>query len=192
MEARVKFRPDTLKQKGSVGKVLLWMQKNPNRLRNTNFTILSKTLALEGYGKQFTIREVLYRLTNCQMISRYGNKRRANFYINYFHPQIPGYVLENAPKEEKERIDEFKSSLKPNQYIDEQGCKVTESEEKKEEEPTTTIIDEIAPNDSKPEEVINESSSDMSEENTTSVPIKVVDTERGLSISITLNLNINK
>ena len=190
MNARVTFRHETLHQTGTVGKVLMWLQEEPKRGRNTNITKMAQAYGLSHGGKTLTNKSVIQKMVTTQMLSRFGNKRRSNFYINYLHKDIPGYILDKAPAEERRRVEELKAGLKENQYIDESGCIVTEGPKEKEKE--TTITENETNEESNLQNEVVESSSDASEENTTSVPIKVEDTERGLSISITLNLNINK
>ena len=53
MEARVKFRHETLHQKGTVGRILLWLQEDPNRGRNTNINISHKEV--KEWHKQYTL-----------------------------------------------------------------------------------------------------------------------------------------
>ena len=189
MDARVKFRHETLHQTGTIGKLLLWLQEEPKRGRNTNITQMANHYCLSEGGNSLSIKQAIQKMVNVQMLSRYGSKRRANFYINYLQKDIPGYILDNAPAEERERVKKLKESLQENQHISDEGCLVTQLSlpESSQEEPSNPELEE-----SEPEEEQQKSSSDMSEENTTNVPIKIEDTERGLSISITLNLNINK
>lgn len=193
MEARLRFKQDTLSQKGSVGKILIWLQNNESRCRNTNIAVIAKSIDMDPTTdiKLYTAKAMLQRMINNQMLQRYGGRKRSTFIINYYHKDIPGYILERAPAEVKERVERMNAELKPNQHIDTEGCVVTESE-KKEPEPIEDTATQVISEPEQPNEETPNVSSDASEENTTSVPIKVVDTERGLSISITLNLNINK
>lgn len=200
MNARVTFRPETLHQTGTVGQLLLWLQEEPKRGRNTNIAVMARTFAMHNGIQMYTAKAMLQKMVNIQMLTRYGTKKRSNFFINYFHKDIPGYVLEKAPKEERERVEKLKLGLKENQHIDDVGCVVTEKvHETKEKEEKATITENQTDQPSqlisevdKPIEENQKFSSDASEENTTTVPIKIVDGERGMSISITLNLNINK
>lgn len=192
MEARLRFKSETLKQKGSAGKILIWLQDNESRTRNTNIAVLAKSIDMSGIGVNlYTAKAMLQKMINNQMLHRYGGRKRSSFIINYYHKDIPGYILDRAPAEVKERVERMKAELSPNQHISVEGCVVTEQEEK-EPEPKESTTAQVK---SEPEQPIEETpnvSSDMSEENTTSVPVEIQDTERGLSISITLNLNINK
>lgn len=170
------------------------MQENPNLLRNTNATALAKAIELSTDISFFNAHVTLCKMVNSQMVNRFGTQKRANFYINYYHKDIPGYVLDEAPKEERQRVEIIKKGVKKNQHIDEVGCVVTEApkEEKKEEITITANEETKQDNVEEPKEETKEVSSDASEENTTSVPVEIKDTERGLSISINLNININK
>lgn len=198
MEARLRFKPETLSQKGTAGKVLIWMQDNPSRLKNTNNAVLAKCIEMSNIGvNMYNAKLLLQRMINNQMLYRHGGRKRSNYTINYYHKDIPGYILDRAPAEVKDRVERMNAELKPNQHISVEGCVVTEPEkEAQEPEVDTTPEPELEvqeTTESKP--VIEETpnvSSDASEENTTSAPIMIKETERGLSISITLNLNINK
>lgn len=179
------------------------MQDNPKQTRNTNLKQMARTYCMTHYGNSDSIAQSLQRMLNNQMITRTNGKRRSQFFINYFHPQMPGYIKQRAPKEDKERIERIKAmAIQQNQYVDDIGCVVTEPE-KEAQEPEVDTTPEPTPEpelevqkttESKPvvEEETLESSSDASEENSTSAPITIRETERGMSISITLNLNINK
>ena len=204
MEVRkVTFLKSTLNQTGTIGKLLMWMQDNPKQTRNTNLKQMARTYCMTHYGNSDSIAQSLQRMLNNQMITRTNGKRRSQFFINYFHPQMPGYIKQRAPKEDKERIERIKAmAMQQNQYVDDIGCVVTEPE-KEAQEPEVDTTPEPTPEpelevqkttESNPvvEEETLESSSDASEENSTSAPITIRETERGLSISITLNLNINK
>ena len=204
MEVRkVTFLKSTLNQTGTIGKLLMWMQDNPKQTRNTNLKQMARTYCMTHYGNSDSIAQSLQRMLNNQMITRTNGKRRSQFFINYFHPQMPGYIKQRAPKEDKERIERIKAmAIQQNQYVDDIGCVVTEPE-KEAQEPEVDTTPEPTPEpelkvqkttESKPvvEEETLESSSDASEENSTSAPITIRETERGMSISITLNLNINK
>lgn len=200
MEARLKFKPETLAQKGTVGKMLIWLQDNESRCRNTNIAVLAKSMEMSGIGvKLYNAKAMLQRMINNQMLQRYGGRKRSSFIINYYHKDIPGYILDRAPAEIKERVERMKAELRPNQHISDEGCVVTEPEKKEpepiEDQPTQPKFEDEKPVDASKPSTNEEStkfSSDAPEENTTTVPIKIVDDERGISISITLNLNINK
>lgn len=199
MEARLRFKPETLSQKGTAGKILIWMQENPSRLKNTNNAVLAKCIEMSNIGVNlYNAKLLLQRMINNQMLYRHGGRKRSNYTINYYHKDIPGYILEKAPAEIKDRIERMNTELKPNQHISVEGCVVTEAEKEAQEPETDTTpepeleVQEVVESNPTNEEETLKSSSDASEENTTSVPISIRDSERGLSISITLNLNINK
>lgn len=189
MEARVKFRQETLKQEGTVGKILRWLQDNPRYLRDTSANSLAKSMSLARLGSEQNIRVTLYKMINNQMLTRVGTKRRSDFIINYYHKDLPGYILDRAPQEMKDRVRRMKENLKSDQRMTKEGVLVTKGTKE------DVVEETLSPENSKTEEANlpkEEVSSDASEENTTSVPVTITDTERGLSISITLNLNINK
>lgn len=194
MEARVKFNKDTLSQTGSIGKLLMWMQDNPKHTRNTNLSQMAKTFCTTNRGKTDVVAMTLKRMLNNELITRCNGIRRATFFINYYSPQIPGYIIDRAPKKDKERIERIKKLADANnKYVDGTGCVVTKKEDKP-EEVTTESQSDLKIEETDEPSVTEETnvSSDMSEENTTSIPVEIRETEHGISISITLNLNINK
>lgn len=193
-------------QKTTEQYILEWLQANPKLAYRTTSVNIAKEMKLHfGCPKTLnTIRQTLQGLVRKDIVRLNGNKMNGDYYINYSSKQLPKYILENAPDDIKEHIIAFRNDLKANQYIDEMGCKVTKPvveekptvkepvvEEEQKEKPVETTITEPEVGDKKPTEEVK-SSSNALEENTTSVPIKIEDTKSGLSISITLNLNINK
>lgn len=176
------------------------MQDNPIQTRNTSLAQMARTYCMTNSGNAGSIEQTFQRMLRNQMITRgAGTRRHAKFFINYFHPQMPGYIVERAPKDDQDRIERIKAmASKQNQFVDGNGCVVTEPEKEAQEqenntepEPEPEVQEETTESNPVVEETPNVSS-DASEENTTSVPIAIRETERGLSISITLNLNINK
>lgn len=193
MNARVIFSDVVLQQTGSVGKILMYIQDNPVQCRDTNVTKLANCMSLAGVMSKATAAIVITKMLNNQMLTRYNGIRRCSFAINYFHKDIPGYILDRADAKTKEKVLEWKNSIKAGQRLTDDGCIITKVEkEEKENTITANEKDEPANLPAKVEKEDIVSSSDISEENTTSVPVTIRDTERGLSISITLNLNINK
>ncbi len=177
MNATVVFRPSTLKQEGTVGKILRYVQDNPKFVRNTNIVLLTR-LICDHYGmKSNTVRTTINKMLNNQMLLRHGGKRHALFYVNYYQKDIPGYILERAPQDIQDKVKAMKANLKNDQYIDEVGCVVTKAKEapKKEvKEPVEAVEEE-------PKETQN-----------VVVPVEVKDDAKGLNLTITLNLNINR
>lgn len=188
-------------QKTTEQYILEWLQANPKLAYRTTSVRIAKEMKLHGDCPKTlnTIRQGLQGLVRKDIVKLNGNKMNGDYYINYSSKFLPKNILENAPDDVKEHIIAFRNNLKANQYIDEMDCKVTKPvkeeeqvvEEEQKKKPVETTITEPEVGDVKPIEEVK-SSSDASEENTTTVPIKIVDDERGISISITLNLNINK
>lgn len=194
MNARITLSNDTAHQMSSYGMILDWMQKNPGRCNNTNITSIARSVVLSGYKTtESAVWQALNKMIKNQMIYRTNGIRRGNFRINYLHKQIPGYIIDSAPQPAKDYRNKTINGIKPGQYIDKVGCVVTPAEKKEqEEEPKEVTITKAETPAKVSQEETKEVSSDASEENTVSVPVQVTDTEHGLSISITLNINLNK
>lgn len=194
MDARVRLTPETANQKSTKTKILEWMAQNPLRCRNTNAAVLARyfTETIPFNSARTEINNMVAK----QMLHRDGGRRKATFTINYLHPQMPKSVLEAAPKETQERIKDTLSKIDASKHIDENGCIVSESTKSKVlnllKQESNTII---RPTQAKKIEVkqIKETnvSSDMSEEKPVAEPITIKSNVDGLSISITLNINLN-
>lgn len=178
MNARVTFKPSTLKQEGTVGKILRWMQDNPNAVRSTNIALMSNIIANNFGMKVNTVKITLNKMRNNQMIMRYGGKKHARFMINYYQKDIPECILEKAPQDIQDRVKAMKDNLEKNQYIDDAGCIVTKGDKAKEEEP-----------EEEAEEVEEEPET---EKQNVVVPVEIKDDAKGLNLTITLNLTINR
>lgn len=183
--ARIKLDEDTAHQKSTKGKILEWMQSNPKLCKNTNATQIAKSIASSEGGRVNAYRQAICLMINSQMLSRFGNRRRSNFYINYMHKDIPPYVLENAPKESRRMREEAEAGLEENQHLDDIGCIVTEPESEEEAEDTP---EEGEDSDIELEEVMEEVMEEVTE-----IPVVVRNKKENgsMSISITLNLNLN-
>ena len=185
MDARVRLTPETANQKSTKTKILEWMAQNPLRCRNTNAAVLARyfTETIPFNSARTEINNMVAK----QMLHKDGGRRKATFTINYLHPQMPKSVLEVAPKETQERIKDTLSKIDASKHIDENGCIVSESTKQ-----SNTII---RPTQAKKVEAkqIKETnvSSDMSEEKPVAEPITIKSNADGLSISITLNINLN-
>lgn len=73
------------------------MKAHPERCRNTNILSMSKTVALDKEMPMkgmtnMAIEKTIHRLLRNGLLIRNGNKRRADFVINYGHPMMPKEV----------------------------------------------------------------------------------------------------
>lgn len=193
MEARLKLTRSVARQESTYTKILKWMQDNPGRCRNTNVSLLGRCMASEVGVSVQTCKQYIQKMVNVQMVSRFGTKRNSQFLINYLHKDTPATIIENAPAEAKALVERIKAGMKPGQYLDSVGCVVTPAQKKNIEKPTAKKVRHIKVVDKTPKKtnIPVKFSSNASEENTM-VPVKVRQSADGLSISITLNININK
>ena len=174
MEARLILSPRLRKQQSSQGRILEWIQSHRAQCIDTTITQMAKSMKLSGVGVEYTnasLPMVISNMIKADMICRYNGVKRASFDVNYYHPKIPGYIIDKAPEGVKKSILAIRAEAEKNN--------------KRHEEET---IERTPVKEEKHEEV----SSDASEENTIDAPVEIKTTKDGLSISITLNLNINK
>lgn len=90
-----------LHQQSKQTDMLLWMQNHPNKLHDTTITNIVHTMALD---KDFELgltegsaNQVFYALMRRGLVARNRERGRADFYINYYHPDLPPIVREKQP-----------------------------------------------------------------------------------------------
>ena len=199
MNATVKFRESTLKQTGTVGKILMYMQDHPEACKNTFMKDLGHVTAIAIGVKDGKVFGMYRSMFNNQFIIRHGTRSpraRKTFSINYWHKDMPGYIIERAPQEVRDEIEKMKAKLTGDQYIDNDGCIVTPG---KKHEPYDELKARIEQSTEQPEKECEEpayeeqddASLEAVRESTIMLPIEVERTKQGLSLSITLNLNLN-
>lgn len=176
--SNIKFNKETLHQQGTVGQILLYIQDNPKFARDTNITQLSIMLS-RYYGKKVdNLKAMLYKMVNSQLLLTQGGKHRRTFYINYWHKDIPGYILERVPEDVKIKVQKMKESLDQEHYINDEGCLVN-----------TTNSKPVVNHDE--EGIIVTESKEIEDIKETKLPkIEVNKTPEGITISITLNINL--
>ena len=117
MDARIILSRKTRNQKSQKGMILEFMQSHPKLCRNTNIRNMAKAMLLDkdlNIGTQMAIETTTRKMVESQMINRFGGKRRANFFINYLHKDIPPYILENMPDEMRITRSVLEEGLKEN------------------------------------------------------------------------------
>lgn len=196
---------DLSSQKSTQGKILEWMQAHPKQCKRTNATMLAKQMNTDHVGRTDNIRQVICRMVNNQILSRHGNRRHASFRINYLHKDIPPYILEGAPSDDKKTRKMVEEGLKDNQRLDDVGCIVTEPEPKEsKDEPWEKFVETLQDKEKlkvEPKEKEESSPNQDDEEypeldqiiEQLTVPVMVNRKKENGStnISITLNLNLN-
>lgn len=195
MEARITFKPSTLKQTGTIGKILMWCQDNPRFLKDTSISSLAGLISVsEGLGYN-NVKCMLTKMVNNQFLTRWGGRRRSHFMINYYHKDIPGYILDRAPDDVREKVKAMKENLTKNQYITDEGCIVTKPPVKKEEPKPVETKAEVKEDDETKEDATEPSVSVATlvppEDVKTEIATPVSVEKDGKNISITINLNLN-
>lgn len=167
MDARLIVSDELKHQVSTKTKLLKWIQENPHLCYDTNLANIARTITHEG-GNEVAVRVRLNQLVADQMLLRSGGKRRANFQVNYFHPNLPMEVLDHAPDDIKAEVEQFEEARhKLDQQIVEQAGKLEEV--------------------SKPEE-----SEEVEEAEKVEEPITIKQTEDGITININLTIKVEK
>lgn len=167
MDARVILKPETAHQESNALRVLRWMQAHPNAMFDTNITAMSQQIT--GFSTAISIAQAIEKLLKKGLLDRSGNKRRADFYINYYHPQMPPEILENAPEGVKEAIAHNLEVMK---------------------EETLPAPEEIVANTIEKEAVVEPEPVVQTVPVEIPVEVSTKDGEKKISITINLNLNI--
>ena len=83
-------------QTSSLTKILLWMKAHPERCRKTNIKNLAWTIGMDKdrpvQATNASIQTFIVRLIRKGLVIRSGGKHRADFVINYGHPEMPPIV----------------------------------------------------------------------------------------------------
>lgn len=161
-------------------KMLEWLQANPDKCKRTNKKILSRQLADSLNGSESTFMCYLTNGLRDGIISRSGGKMRANFRINYFHPQIPQSLINSASDDDKKFIAEVhERAEETGGVVDNAGAIETPIEKPAPiEEPT--IIERAVVTPAQAEEPVVEQT----------LPVEVKQTKQGTQITFTININL--
>lgn len=181
MNARLVLTPETKRQISTKGKLLLYLQKHPNMMKNTNLTVMAGRIRLADDSDSLklnaknSLRQALWEMEHKTLLIRHGSRNRANFHINYFSPSLPGYVLDEAPEETQKRVKEWwKQAESTADAVEEDGTIVQLSNTQ-----TPSVVDV----QTKP----------IKDDNTNSEQIVkdiLVDGKSGANFSITFNIRI--
>ena len=123
-------------------KILQWMQEHEgtNALKNTTgHQIAEKIVELPGIESgEVTIEQVFSKMVKTNVVYRDKHDKSiySDYRINYWHKSIPADILANAPVEVKRAMANAIDKMKPDQYMDDEGCVVTPNAvEKVDEDP---------------------------------------------------------
>lgn len=192
MNATVKFKESTLSQTGTIGKILMWMQDNDKFLRDTTLTDVAEQAAIANGLKSNNTRITILKMYHNQMVNKTASgRKRGRVYINYYHKDIPGYILDRAPQDIQDRVRAMKEGLKENQHIDEVGCVVTKEEPK--EEPKEDAKEEPKEDTEKEQakEVVPAEAIEVAQTPEQSVAMPVEIKREGKNITLTININLS-
>lgn len=207
--------------------ILKWMQdhNDGSSLHNTTcHAIVEKICESEDVTSgSLTVEQTFSKMVKCSIIYRDKHEKSvlADYRINYWHKSIPADILANAPAEVKRAMAKTIDNMKPNQYMDDEGCVVTPNAVEKTEDPfneapqviametpatlcgktlyghkLSTSGDNIVATPYKSKEPGTfenpiKSDKDPWEEDTATVPLKITKSDDGKQITVNLSLVIN-
>ena len=159
---------------------LEWMQTHPFLCKKTNIKNIGNCLAREYGGTCSSFIQVVNRLLRKGLVKRSNGKRRADFRINYFHPEVPADIIKSAPEEDKRFIsDVYDRADKMCGKVDNEGAIETTIEKPAPiEEPT--IIEEPVATPAQAEEPVVEQT----------LPVEVKQTKQGTQITFTIDISL--
>lgn len=123
--SKLSLSKDYQNQESAKMVILKWLQDHPEQTRSTNCMQIAKCIAPTCSYTAGSLAHVVQKLVDVEALTKYGNKRRSNFYINYMHSLITDEMLAKAPEEDRKRVLERRAKLAENQHIDEKGNTVT-------------------------------------------------------------------
>lgn len=119
--------------------ILKWMQKNPGQLKKTTGHKIAEAIAAldDVESGEITVEQVFSKMVKCNVVYRdkYDKSVYSDYRINYWHKDIPPEILANAPAEVKRAMAKTIDDMKPDQYMDDEGCVVTPNAVEKVEDP---------------------------------------------------------
>ena len=174
-------------ESSSAWRVLRYLQTHPKACRQTNARTIVKGIMLStrGEGAESSLNCKISSLVKKGVILKVnvagaGKGQRADYVINYFHPELPSGLFDLAPEEDKKRVqDKLNEATKNGGAVDKFGAITVVDESVKQEQEDDGTEDR--------EEVQIEQKSDTIKENL----VTVKQTEKGLELTINLNISIN-
>lgn len=190
-------------------KILQWMQEHEdtNALKHTTGHIIAEKIAAlpDIENGELTIEQTFSKMVKSNVV--YRDRRDKSIYsdyrINYWHKSIPSEILANAPAEVKRAMAKTIDDMKPDQYMDDEGCVVTPNAVEKVEDPFNEYetVEEPEENVHENEETVeNEPGTfenpivedkDPWEEERTTLPLQITKEKDGKTTNVTINLTIN-
>lgn len=179
--------------------ILKWMQdhNDGSSLHNTTcHAIVEKICESEDVTSgSLTVEQTFSKMVKCNIIYRDKHEKSvlADYRINYWHKSIPADILANAPAEVKRAMAKTIDNMKPNQYMDDEGCVVTPNAVEKVADPFSENIVAVPYTAKEPGTFENpiKSEKDPWEEDTATVPLKITKSDDGKQITVNLSLVIN-
>ena len=197
--------------------ILKWMQKNPGQLKKTTGHKIAEAIAAldDVESGEVTVEQVFSKMVKCNVVYRdkYDKSVYSDYRINYWHKNIPSDILADAPAEVKRAMAKTIDDMKPDQYMDDDGCVVTPNAVEKVEDPFNEasqvametsaklcgktfceVVDEPGTFENpivEENDPWEENSEDDEEEGTTTIPLQITKEKDGKTTNVTINLTIN-
>lgn len=173
--------------------VLKWMQGNPNACKHKLGTEIARAAGESCNFGDVTLQLALSSLIKRGVVYRSDADRGFDYRINYWHKDIPAFILDNAPVDIQKKMKEKLNKMTEDQYLDDEGCITTPNAVEKTGDPFSENIVTVPYTARKPgtfEKPIK-SEKDPWEEDATTVPLKITKSDDGKQITVNLSLVIN-
>lgn len=184
-------------------KILQWMQEHEgtNALKHTTGHIIAEKIAAlpDVENGELTIEQTFSKMVNSNVVyrDRHDKSIYSDYRINYWHKSIPSEILANAPAEVKRAMAKTLDDMKPNQYMDEQGCVVTPGAVEKTEDPfnedgeTPTVEESVEKMEKDYGVTVADTASVIEQPTTQNVTVPLDIKKDGKQITVNLSLVIN-
>lgn len=192
MQARVNLSSSTQKQKSCRRVIIEWMQKNPERCKNTTAPSIARSMVEDSGFTESTIRQTIPAMVAEKMLFRRGSTKRGDYTINYLHPQLIGVeeIQRNKTEADQKVVDKAMAMLNkaktnghPEAKLGPEGEVITRIE-KKQPEP-----EQATQKEAKHIPVVYKT--DETEETRVKTPITITKDRNGINLSINLTINLN-
>lgn len=182
-----------IKANSAKASILKWMQHNPKALKRRFGAEIAREVSESCEFGENTLQLALSRMCKQGVIYRTDAERGSDYRINYWHKDIPQFILDEAPLEVQKLMKEKLNKMTDEQYLDDEGCITTPNAVEKTGDPFSENIVATPYKPKEPGTFENpiKSEKDPWEEDAATVPLKITKSDDGKQITVNLSLVIN-
>ena len=178
--------------------ILKWMQLNPKALKHRFGAEIAREVSETCDFGENTLQLAFSRMCKKGVIYRTDAERGSDYRINYWHKDIPQFILDEAPLEVQKLMKEKLNKMTDDQYLDDEGCITTPNAVEKTEDPFSEGVETISTHVTaelgtfeNPIKSEKDPWEEEPKEETTTLPLHITKTKDGKTTNVTINLTIN-